>query len=192
MRRGRGEVGFLLDMPATNESAESGDSLRASFWKSELRRSFKSISTMKMASFQMGVFGHRARRPTTIATSYPALRELEGVHEPVDGCLPSTLMDSRELRKWSGGFKALVAEAVVEYHDVKLSKLSKHNERSGSNTFATTTNLIDQTLQFVSMPRPPDTSTQDASTRRCLRCRWTWQALSERRAGIWTGTTIST
>ena len=104
-----------------NAFTEGDDDLHVSFWNTKLWKSFRSISTMKKAMFQMGALGHRARRPTTIATSYPRLHQFDGVHEPVDGCLPPTLMDSREMRSWSEDFKTLVAEAVVEYHDVKFA-----------------------------------------------------------------------
>ena len=136
--KGRGNVGFLLELPSGPLEAYYEEQLGATLWGSEMWRAFKSISGMTRASFDMGGFGHRCSRPTTVGTNYPILAQMDGMHEVAEGCLPSSLVTGAERRSWSQQFKHLVLEGVSDFHsgtwveeeelvnvDAKLSKLTK-------------------------------------------------------------------
>ena len=69
---GQRDVGYLMELPADCERLRECDPCRASVWTTEMWRSFRSVSGMKEVSFYFGAYGHRCKRPTTIATTYPA------------------------------------------------------------------------------------------------------------------------
>ncbi|CAE7446981.1 RE1 [Symbiodinium sp. CCMP2592] len=138
----RGVVGFLLTTPADEERHRECDPQHATFWHTEAWKSFKSIAGMSKASFYMGAYGHRAKCPTTIATNYPSLAQLEGVYDFNDGCVPPSLLDKKEMRSWSFGFKAMVLEAITDMHEcatlsdedlesmgLKVSKMTKQQRQ---------------------------------------------------------------
>ena len=129
-------MGFLLDLP-------SDDPHRASVWSTELWKSFRSIAGVGTTSFYMGAYGHRAKRPTTMATTYPALLQMDNNYDFHDGCVPPSLLSYQEMRKWPTLFKELVAEAIGDYHSarwsdeeelvkagIKLSKLTKEQREA--------------------------------------------------------------
>ena len=136
--KGRGNVGFLLELPSGSLENYYEEQLGATLWGSEMWRAFKSTSGMTRASFDMGGFGHRCSRPTTVGTNYPILAQMDGMHEVAEGCLPSSLVTGAERRSWSQQFKHLVLEGVSDFHSgtwveeeelvnvgAKLSKLTK-------------------------------------------------------------------
>ena len=109
-----------------------------SFWKTEMWRSLKSVSGMTIATFNQGAVGHQALRPTTIATTYPEVMELNGDFDFESHCVPTSLLDRPPLRRWSPYLESLIARAAVNYtslpmaveHEAvecgaKLSKLTK-------------------------------------------------------------------
>ncbi|CAE7274583.1 GIP [Symbiodinium sp. CCMP2456] len=118
----KGPVGFMMEQPADKEQLRQDDPSMASIWKTELWKSFKSVSGMGLASFYMGAMGHKGKRPTTIATNYARLRQLDGLYDFADGCVPRSLVDDKEMNTWSHGFKEIVAEAVKEFHQCSVSE----------------------------------------------------------------------
>eukprot|EP00439_Symbiodinium_sp_Y106_P015157 s5414_g2.t1 len=139
----KGNVGFLLEQPATKEHLRRDDPECASLWGTELWKSFRSVSGMGSASFYMGAMGHRAKRPTTIATNYPTLCNLDNMYDFADSCVPRSLVDDKEMNTWSTGFKKIVAKAVCEFHEgtyasereltelgVRLSKLTREQREA--------------------------------------------------------------
>ena len=141
--RGNQDVGFLLDLPSDCERLRRDDPHRASVWSTELWNSFRSIAGMGTTSFYMGAYGHRAKRPTTMATTYPALLQMDNNYDFHDGCVPPSLLSYQEMRKWPSLFKGLVAEAIGDYHSarwsdeeelvkagIKLSKLTKEQREA--------------------------------------------------------------
>ena len=112
---GRG-VGFLMEFPANVEYLNREPPPGASVWRTEMWRNFSSISGIQEISFYMGTYGHRARRPTTMATTYPALNQLIPQGNGGTQRIPTSLLSKDELRMWPRPFKEMVAEAVVDYH----------------------------------------------------------------------------
>ncbi|CAE7441104.1 RE1 [Symbiodinium sp. CCMP2592] len=145
MIKGPGDVGFAMCFPADEMVIRSGDSPRASFWESELWRSFRSITSMKKTSFNMGAYGHRSQNPLSIATNYQDLINLNGVYDYDQSCVPPSLLSQEEMNTWSNGFKALVGQAILsDYHEVanlysekdngvKIGKLTKEQEDQWRN-----------------------------------------------------------
>ncbi|CAE7230836.1 RE1 [Symbiodinium sp. CCMP2592] len=138
-----GNVGFLMDFPSDEERLRDDDPVRASPWETELWKSFKSIAGMTKVSFYMGAYGHKAKRPTTMATTYPSLCQIDNIYDFHDGCVPPSLLSHEEMRNWSYPFKAMVANAVCDYQvdrqcneeelaelGVKLTKLTKEQRES--------------------------------------------------------------
>ena len=143
---GKGNVGFLMELHADPVAgAESGQQF-ATLWKTEMWRAFKSVAGMANAAFNMGSHGHRAARPTVVATNYPAVVQLNGNHDGVDGCIPASLLTRAEVRKWSVAFKHLVMESITDFHagkwaeedelvdlGVKLTKLTREQRQEWKN-----------------------------------------------------------
>ncbi|CAE7214179.1 RE1 [Symbiodinium sp. CCMP2456] len=140
---GKGNVGFLLEQPSDKERLRQDDPSMASLWKTELWKSFKSVSGMSLSSFYMGAMGHKGKRPTTVATNYARLCQLDGLYDFADNCVPRSLVDDKEMNTWSRGFKEIVAKAVSELHQcsmseeealdelgVKVSKLTKEQKEA--------------------------------------------------------------
>ena len=113
---GKRDVGFLMDFPADVEYLRKGVTYDASVWNTEMWKNFSSISGIKTVSFYMGTYGHRADRPTTLATTYPSLVQIEHKETCRIKRMPSSLLGLKEMRAWSRPFKEMVAEAVVDYH----------------------------------------------------------------------------
>ncbi|OLQ05728.1 Copia protein [Symbiodinium microadriaticum] len=113
---GKRDVGFLMEFPADAEYLRRESTYDASVWKTEMWKNFSTISGIKEISFYMGSYGHRALRPTTMATTYPALNQLEQKGQERIKRTPSTLLNQAEMRKWSIPFKEIVAEAIADYH----------------------------------------------------------------------------
>ncbi|CAE7219459.1 unnamed protein product [Symbiodinium sp. KB8] len=113
---GKRNVGFLMEMPADAEYLRRDVTYDASVWKTEMWKNFSSVSGIKEISFYMGTYGHKASRPTTMATTYPALIQLEPKGLERIKRTPSTLLDPKEMRRWSIPFKEIVAEAIADYH----------------------------------------------------------------------------
>ncbi|OLP75093.1 hypothetical protein AK812_SmicGene45172 [Symbiodinium microadriaticum] len=140
---GKGNVGFLLEQYSPGDELRSDDSGSISLWSTQLWKSFKALTGMSQVSFYMGAIGHRGKRPTGMATNYPRLCQIEGMCDFVDGALPTTLMDVKEMKTWSVKFQEIVAQAACEslngvfadeeeltQLDVKLSKLTKEQKES--------------------------------------------------------------
>ena len=140
---GQRDVGFLMEFPADCEKLRKDDPGRASVWSTEMWKSFRSVTGMKEVSFYLGAYGHKALRPTTIATTYPALIQIDKNYDFHDGCVPPSLLTRAQLRQWPKEFKDLVAESVKDYHSarwkdeeelvragVKLSKLTKEQREA--------------------------------------------------------------
>ena len=140
---GQRNVGFIMEYPATSEKITKHVSTRASIWDMEMWKWFQSISGVKEVSFYMGAYGHKAQRPTTIATNYPSLMQLDINNNFHDDCVPSSLLSTRELRRWPRFFRSMVAEAISDYHSgkwedeeelvkagIKLSKLTKEQREA--------------------------------------------------------------
>ena len=105
-----------MEMPADAEYLRRDVTYDASVWKTEMWKNFSSVSGIKEISFYMGTYGHKASRPTTMATTYPALIQLEPKGLERIKRTPSTLLDPKEMRRWSIPFKEIVAEAIADYH----------------------------------------------------------------------------
>ncbi|OLP85824.1 hypothetical protein AK812_SmicGene33144 [Symbiodinium microadriaticum] len=140
---GKGNVGFLMEQPAFNEDLDDPDPGTASLWSTEMWRSFSSIMGIGKVSLYMGAMGHKGKRPTTVATNYARLRQLDGLYRHTDGALPRSLMDNKEMHEWSMGFQDTVARAIweslggtaideeeLEALDVKLSKLTAEQKEA--------------------------------------------------------------
>ena len=140
---GKGNVGFMLEQPSACEELRLRDPATISLWDTEMWKAFRALTGMGQASFYMGAIGHRGRRPSTIATNYARLCQVDGLYDFVEGALPTTLMDIKEMKTWSVKFKEIVAQAVCESLngaiadeeelarlDVKLSKLTKQQKES--------------------------------------------------------------
>ena len=140
---GQRDVGFLMEFPADCERLRECDPIRASVWTTEMWKSFRSVSGIKEVSFYMGAYGHKAKRPTTMATTYPALIQIDKNYDFHDNCVPPSLLTRSQLRQWSVSFKELVAESIKDYHSakweseeemvkagIKLSKLTKEQRDS--------------------------------------------------------------
>ena len=137
----RGPVGFLMEMNAEESVVAPEEPGDASFWNLELWKAFKSIGGMRKVSFDMGVYGHKARRPTTVATNYPLLYNLEGERGLQEEYIPASLLTQGELNAWSIEFRELVRQAVSEGLDgsyveeeelirngLRVSKLTKEQQ----------------------------------------------------------------
>ena len=90
--RGRGNVGFLMELPSDSLEAFYEQRIGATLWSSDLWKEFKSVSGMAKVSFDMGGFGHRCSRPTTVATNYPIITQMDGMWEVGEGTLPRSLL----------------------------------------------------------------------------------------------------
>ena len=138
MVKGPGDVGFMMEFPTDEQVTRQQDSPRASFWNTEMWNSFRSVTTMKLASFYMGAFGHRALRPTTLATNYPALIQLDGLYNYGDGCVPPTMLLKGEGNKWPKAFSNAVVNSILDYRRRNLSeeeeKLSETGVKIGKLT----------------------------------------------------------
>ena len=113
MAAGRGNVGYLMEFPSDEERLRECDPAKASFWNTELWKSFKSISGMRKVSFNMGAYGHKALRPTTLATNYPEVISVNNNYNFGSNCVPPSLLSVDELESWSNGFKEIVKGAIV-------------------------------------------------------------------------------
>ena len=78
MTKGQRNVGHVIEFPADEASPMEGTNEWLSFGKTEMWKSFKSISGMTMVTFNQGAYGHQAIRPTTLATTYPMISYAEG------------------------------------------------------------------------------------------------------------------
>eukprot|EP00439_Symbiodinium_sp_Y106_P017689 s4409_g2.t1 len=138
-----GQVGFILDFPSDEERLRGDDPLRASLWNTELWNSFRSIAGMGKVSFYVGAYGHRAKRPTTMATTYPSILQIDKNYDFHDDCVPPSLLSYKEMRSWPRTFRCLIAEAVMDYNTgrsgderemvdqgVKLGKLTKEQREA--------------------------------------------------------------
>ena len=143
MIKGPGEVGFVMELPADEQEIRPQDSPRASLWETELWNSFRSLSAMKRSSFYFGAFGHRALRPTTLASNYPALMQLDGLYDYGNDCVPPSLLTKEELNKWPKAFSKAVVDSILDYHrgtfeeekdmveaGVKVGKLTKEQREA--------------------------------------------------------------
>ena len=78
-----------------------------------------------------------------MATTYPALLQMDNNYDFHDGCVPPSLLSYQEMRKWPTLFKELVAEAIGDYHSarwsdeeelvkagIRLSKLTKEQREA--------------------------------------------------------------
>ncbi|CAE7750481.1 RE1, partial [Symbiodinium microadriaticum] len=140
---GKRNVGFLLEAPAVEERISKKKPEGVSIWTTEMWKNFGSISGIKEFSFYMGAFGHKAKRPTTIATTYPSVNQIDYNQGVTDDCVPATLLSNAELRRWPRSFKEFVAEAIKDYHagswkeeeemlraGVRMSKLTKEQREA--------------------------------------------------------------
>ena len=143
MMANKGTVGFLMELPGDPEWFGQGESPFATMWNCEMWKSFKSISGVSTASFDMGAYGHRATRPTTLGTNYQSIGRMNGDYNSEAGCLPASLLTKRVYRQWSHPFKRQVALAIADadegFHvdeqqlrelDAKLSKLTKEQREA--------------------------------------------------------------
>ena len=112
---GKRNVGFLLETPATQQRLSERRDEGVSVWSTEMWKNFGSISGIKEFSFYKGAFGHRARCPTTIATTYPSVNQIDYNQGVPDDSVPATLLSDQELRRWPRNFKEFVAEAIKDY-----------------------------------------------------------------------------
>ena len=139
--KGPGVVGFLMDFD--QEPDLQG---YASFWSTEMWKSFRSIGGHTRVDFHMGAFGHQAKRPTTAGTNYPDVTQLDGTYVVGSGYVPPSMLRRSELRRWPSDFKKVVADAILSLHgssavsdqelydlDVKVSKLTKEQRTAWKN-----------------------------------------------------------
>ena len=77
---------------------------------------------MRKVSFNMGVFCHKGKRPTTLGTNYPDFYGLDGNWDFADSCVPSSLVSKEEKRQWPLRIRALVVEALKEGMDGSFAK----------------------------------------------------------------------
>ena len=119
---GRGPVGFLMELPEEEGTKGEPDPPPTLLWHTELWKAFKGVSGMRKLSVDLGNFGHRARRPTTVGTNYPLLYEAETQGNMHAKGVPASLMSKDEWRTWPMGWRSLVAEAVGEGLDGSLAQ----------------------------------------------------------------------
>ncbi|CAE7353790.1 RE2 [Symbiodinium sp. CCMP2592] len=144
--KGQGNIGFLMELPADPEWHMETEYPYSTFWRTELWKSFKSVSGMCTASFNMGAYGHRTKRPTKVGTNYPAIIQMEGNYDFNDQCVPPSLLTRSTTRQWSDGFKKIVMESLSDFHEgliaeeealadlgVKLTKLTKEQREGWRN-----------------------------------------------------------
>ena len=112
---GKGNVDFLMELHSDPEWHHEGESPYATLWRTELWKGFKSVAGMS-STFYMGGLGHKAIRPTTVATNYPTISQLDGLCDFNEGCVPASLLTRKDMRTWPT-FKHLVMEAIVDFHD---------------------------------------------------------------------------
>ena len=103
----------MMELPADVEKNES-DPGHASIWQTELWKAFKGVTGMRMVSFNMGDYGHRAKRPTTAATNYPLLYGLGDASPSTGVYIPSSLLSKKEMGRWPRHLKDLVLQAIEE------------------------------------------------------------------------------
>ncbi|CAE7540315.1 RE1 [Symbiodinium sp. CCMP2592] len=115
MMKGRRNVGFLMEFPADEVSPLENAPNWLSFWKTEMWKSFKSVSGTKQVTFNQGAYGHEGVRPTSLATTYPMLTEIDGEVDVPEGCVPTSLLSKKTLRSWSDDFKWMVSYAMMDY-----------------------------------------------------------------------------
>ncbi|CAE7753847.1 RE1 [Symbiodinium sp. CCMP2592] len=115
--KGRGEVGFFMDMSQDPEKLRADQPVQASFWSTEMWKSFKSVSGMKRIDFYMGAYGHKAKRPTTAATNYPGMLHMNNNWDFSSICVPSSLLKYDEMIKWSREFKEILAQNILGCYD---------------------------------------------------------------------------
>ncbi|CAE7355869.1 RE2, partial [Symbiodinium sp. KB8] len=133
-----GPVGFMMELPAPLQTLSDGKNLYPSPLELELWKAFRSVGGLRTVSFNMGAYGHHGKRPTIVGTNYPILYHLDGTVKGCEGCLPSSLLDKEEFRRWSQEFRAILLQAIGEGKDgsfvneeelvnlgVKMSRLSK-------------------------------------------------------------------
>ncbi|OLP97454.1 Copia protein [Symbiodinium microadriaticum] len=133
-----GPVGFMMELPAPLQTLPDGKNLYPSPLELELWKAFRSVGGLRTVSFNMGAYGHHGKRPTIVGTNYPILYHLDGTVKGCEGCLPSSLLDKEEFRRWSQEFRAILLQAIGEGKDgsfvneeelvnlgVKMSRLSK-------------------------------------------------------------------
>ena len=111
MMKGKRNVGFVIEFPADVE----GDADMFSFWKTEMWKSFRSTAGMFTTSFNQGAVGHQATRPTTIGTTYPMLRELDGDFSEGNSSIPTSLLNRTSWRAWSTELETITARAILDY-----------------------------------------------------------------------------
>ncbi|CAE7677994.1 GIP, partial [Symbiodinium sp. KB8] len=139
--RARGPVGFLLELPEGEASEGEPDPQPTRLWNMELWKAFKGVTGMRTVFFNMGDYGHRAKRPTTIGTNYPLLYEAGAHGRMTRKGIPVSLMSKEELRTWPRDWRSLVAGALAEGLDgssaqeeelidagLKVSKLTKQQK----------------------------------------------------------------
>ncbi|CAE7226577.1 RE2, partial [Symbiodinium sp. CCMP2456] len=127
---GNRNVGFLMDFPSDKDRLRKEVPVDASVWKTAMWKGFSSVSGIKEVSFYMGAYGHKAERPTTIATTYPALIQADRNYHVYNRYVPSSLLSATEMRRWSYSFKEIVADSVKDYHSAHLSE-EEEMEKAG-------------------------------------------------------------
>ncbi|CAE7501275.1 unnamed protein product [Symbiodinium sp. CCMP2456] len=113
---GKRALGFLMESTAGCERLREGEPTGPTAWDTELWKSFWSVSGIREVPFYMGAFDHKAKRPTTLATTYPSLNQIDKNYDFGDRCVPPSLLSRADMRKWSKSFKAMVAEAIQNHH----------------------------------------------------------------------------
>ncbi|CAE7830743.1 TY5A [Symbiodinium sp. CCMP2592] len=99
------------------EKLRADQPVQASFWSTEMWKSFKSVSGMKRIDFYMGAYGHKAKRPTTAATNYPGMLHMNNNWDFSSICVPSSLLKYDEMIKWSREFKEILAQNILGCYD---------------------------------------------------------------------------
>ncbi|CAE7564255.1 unnamed protein product [Symbiodinium sp. CCMP2456] len=140
---GNRNVGFLMDFPSDRERLRKEVLVDASIWETTMWKGFSSVSGIKEVSFYMGAYGHKSARPTTVATTYPAVIQADKNYHVFNWYVPSSLLSATEIRRWSHTFKEIVADSIKDYHEahlseeenmmkagVKVSKLTKEQRES--------------------------------------------------------------
>ena len=146
----------------------------------------------------MGAYGHKALRPTTLATNYPEVISVNDNYNFGSNCVPPSLLSKDELESWSNGFKEIVKGAIVELRqqygpsddeltdlDAKISKLTRQQKEEW------TQHLIELTVPSVSMLRPMDISIVGEKLPGSTRLPWIWLDPSNRREETWSTTITS-
>ena len=116
----RDPTGFPLESPADPVSM-AAESQVPSFWTWPELRGLEMEENMAMVTFDQGAMGHKKRKPTTIMTNLPHIKDLHNLlaKKMKDEALPDSVEESIAQSKswalWAPGLRAAIKKAIQIY-----------------------------------------------------------------------------